>query len=163
MTENARIKEVRVAKKLTMEEFGKRIGVTRATISRLESVKISVSSQMRRAVCREFGVNENWLLTGEGEMFMEPVSQQLDSIYQHHSLTPEDRIMVEEFLALSPETRREILKYVSRVADRLRDQEAERRRQRAEELAMQLELQEEAAENSFASRTGDSGTETKMA
>ena len=163
MTENERIKQVRKSLNLTLDAFGARVGVKKAAMSNIENGSRGVTDQMRRSICREFGVNENWLLTGEGEMFLEPLTQQLESIYQRHSLTPEDKIMVEEFLSLSPETRREILKYVSRVADRLRDQDAERRRQRAEELAWQLEFQEEAEENSSASQTGDSGTETKMA
>lgn len=162
MTENERIKAVRSEIKITMEEFGQRLGVTRATVSRLESGKITVSSQVRRAICREFGVSENWLLTGEGEMFLEPLSRQLDAIYQRHQLTPEDRIMMEEFLMLGPEVRRGILDYIHRVSKRLSQREDQQIDAEAAELAFQLrEEKKEQEGGSSASPDTDSGA--KMA
>ena len=66
-----RIKAVRLAQvpKLSQEAFGARIGVTGATISRLESGDRAVTDQNILSICREFNVNEAWLRTGEGEMF----------------------------------------------------------------------------------------------
>lgn len=71
MTENERIRQVRTSQepKMSMEEFGRRLGVTKTAISLIESGRNSVSDQMRRSVVREFKVNEDWLRTGEGEMF----------------------------------------------------------------------------------------------
>lgn len=69
---NDRIKKVRLYKdiNLSQEAFGKRIGVTGAAISRIESGDRGASDQIILAVCREFNVNETWLRTGEGEMFV---------------------------------------------------------------------------------------------
>lgn len=53
-----------------MEEFGKRLGVTRTAISNIESGNRNVTEQMFKSVCREFKVTEDWLRTGEGEMFV---------------------------------------------------------------------------------------------
>lgn len=162
MTENERIKAVRSEIKIAMEEFGQRLGVTRATVSRLESGKITVSTQVRRAICREFGVSEKWILTGEGEMFLEPLSRQLDAIYQRHQLTPEDRIMMEEFLMLGPEVRRGILDYIHRVSKRLSQREDQQIDAEAAELAFQLrEEKKELEGGSSASPDTDSGA--KMA
>ena len=71
MIENDRIKEVRQAKNLTLEKFGERVGVQKSAISKIEHGENAVSDQIRRAVCREFDVNEHWLRTGEGEMFIQ--------------------------------------------------------------------------------------------
>lgn len=68
---NNRIKEVRKDKNLSQEEFGKRLGVTKAAISRLESGINNPTEQMILSICREFNVNEEWLRTGQGEMFIE--------------------------------------------------------------------------------------------
>lgn len=68
-TENERIKEVRKALGLTQEKFGEKIGMKKNSLSNAESGINSVSNQLRIAVCREYHVNENWLRTGEGEMF----------------------------------------------------------------------------------------------
>ncbi len=69
---NERIKKVRLDKdiNLSQEAFGKRLGVTGAAISRIESGDRSASDQIILAVCREFNVNETWLRTGVGEMFV---------------------------------------------------------------------------------------------
>ena len=66
---NERLKEIRKSNNLTLEEFGKRLGVTSAAISRLEKGNRNITEQMVLAICREFDINENWLRTGEGKMY----------------------------------------------------------------------------------------------
>ncbi len=66
---NNRIKELRKNLSLSQTEFGKKLGVTNATISRIENKKRNITEQMILSICQEFNVNENWLRTGEGEMF----------------------------------------------------------------------------------------------
>lgn len=72
MTENERVKKLRKSLGLTQEKFGERIGVKKNTISQIESGVNGVTDQLRLAVCREFRVSEEWIRTGEGEMFVEP-------------------------------------------------------------------------------------------
>lgn len=66
-----RIKAVRLAQKpkLSQSDFGAKIGVSGAAISRLESGDRAITEQNIKSICREFNVNETWLRTGEGEMF----------------------------------------------------------------------------------------------
>ena len=64
MTENERIREIRKYLNLTLEKFGERVGVTRASMSNVENGNRNVTEQMRKAVCREFNINENWLRNG---------------------------------------------------------------------------------------------------
>ena len=66
---NAQISELRAALKVTQEEMGNRLGVTRAAISRIEKGDRNLTEQMILSICREFNVNEHWLRTGEGDMF----------------------------------------------------------------------------------------------
>ena len=54
-----------------MDKFGERLGVSKAAVSQWESGANQVSDQMVRSICREFNVNEEWLRTGVGEMFLE--------------------------------------------------------------------------------------------
>lgn len=61
-----RIKLIRKRKNLSQEEFGSRIGITRSSVSLLESGRNSPSEQTIMLICKEFGVNEVWLRTGEG-------------------------------------------------------------------------------------------------
>lgn len=64
-----RIRAVRRALDLTQTEFGRRIGMKQNTIALIEGGR-NTSDQTLKAICREFNVSEDWLRTGEGEMFV---------------------------------------------------------------------------------------------
>lgn len=64
-----RIKELRKALGLTQQEFSGRIGVKRNTIAQYESGRNAPIDAVITLICREFNVSEEWLRTGEGEMF----------------------------------------------------------------------------------------------
>ena len=66
---NERIKELRKIKNMTLEAFGAKVGVTRAAVSNIENCRSNPSDQLILSICREFGVSEQWLRTGTGEMF----------------------------------------------------------------------------------------------
>lgn len=70
---NNRIKAVRLSQvpKMSQDAFGERLGITGAAVSRLESGDRNVTEQVLLAICREFGVDEHWLRTGEGQMLVE--------------------------------------------------------------------------------------------
>lgn len=61
---NERLKELRKSLNMTLKEFGKRLGVTDAAISRLEKGERNLTEQMILSICREFEINENWLRNG---------------------------------------------------------------------------------------------------
>lgn len=64
-----RIKQLRQTLDLTQEEFGKRIGLVKSGISRIENGTTGTTEQTLRSMCREFGASYVWLTTGEGSMF----------------------------------------------------------------------------------------------
>lgn len=68
MTENERVKIVRKKQEMTMETFGSILGVTRTAISNIESGNRNVTDQMRKSICREFNISEEWFKTGQGDM-----------------------------------------------------------------------------------------------
>lgn len=67
---NTRIKEVRKAAKLTQTAFGEKIGLTQNYIALIEGGQREPGDRTIRDICREFGVNEMWLRTGNGEMYL---------------------------------------------------------------------------------------------
>ena len=113
-----RIREVREHFGLSMEKFGSRIGIGKSSISLLESGKNNPSVQTITLICREFGVNEQWLRTGEGEMFEQTRASVLDRLSTEYDLSREQRSVIEAFLDLDPQERDVILKYVHNVFDR---------------------------------------------
>lgn len=70
MTQGERVKEVRKFKKMSMEQFGERLGVQKSAISKIEKGDRSLTEQMLKAICREFNINEEWLRTGDGDMLL---------------------------------------------------------------------------------------------
>lgn len=68
---NERLKKLRKTLDLTQQEFADRIGSKRNTIAKYETDTNAPSAAVISLICREFNVNENWLRTGEGDMFLE--------------------------------------------------------------------------------------------
>lgn len=87
MTENERIREIRKSLNMTLEKFGEKVGVTRASMSNVENGNRNVTEQMRKSICREFNVDYIWLTSGAGEMFIDSD----DMLYEKF-----DRIMAGE-------------------------------------------------------------------
>ena len=73
-TINERFRQLREAKGLTQEEFASGAHRTRSEIKNIEYGKTSPKEEVIFSVCSAYGVNENWLRTGEGEM-LKPVSR----------------------------------------------------------------------------------------
>lgn len=91
---NTRIKTLRNTLGLTLEDFGKKVGVTRSAIGRIEKGERGITEQMILAICREFDINETWLRTGEGEMNL--VLSEDDELMKYVGLLLKDK---EDFVA----------------------------------------------------------------
>lgn len=63
-----RIKEIRKRAKLTQAAFGEKLGISQNYVWMMESGDREPGDRTIRDICREFGVSEVWLRTGEGEM-----------------------------------------------------------------------------------------------
>lgn len=74
---NERIKSLRKKIGISQEVFAKKLGLTKNYISLVESGNRNLSEQSVRVLCREFNVNEEWLRTGTGEMFL-PTNRKSD-------------------------------------------------------------------------------------
>lgn len=67
---NERMKELRKAMGKSQEEFGKILGITKSGVSDIESGRRNVTEQ-HIIMLRNENVNEDWLRTGNGEMFIQ--------------------------------------------------------------------------------------------
>lgn len=68
---NERLKKLRKELDMTQQEFADRIGIKRNSLANYETGRNTPIDAIIVSICREFNVNENWLRTGEGEMFIE--------------------------------------------------------------------------------------------
>lgn len=70
-----RIKAVREALKLSQREFGEKLGVSRDVISNIEYNRVAPKELLLRHMCELYHVNQHWLETGDGEMFLDDPSE----------------------------------------------------------------------------------------
>lgn len=74
---NERLKILRKSLKLTQQEFADRIGIKRNSLANYEIGRNTPIDAIVVSICREFNVNEEWLRTGAGDMFL-PVDRNTD-------------------------------------------------------------------------------------
>lgn len=68
---NERIKKIRKEFDLTQTQFGEQIGVKGNTITNYETGLRNPTDAVINNICKTFNVNEGWLRTGEGDMFVQ--------------------------------------------------------------------------------------------
>ena len=65
-----RLKQLRKTLGLTQQAFADKLGVKRNTVGQWECGINPLTDAIILSICREFDVDEEWLRTGEGEMFV---------------------------------------------------------------------------------------------
>ena len=73
---HTRISEIVKHSKLTKTDFAKRIGISQPFLSQLCAGQKVPSDRTIADICREFGCDEVWLRTGEGEPFRQETRQE---------------------------------------------------------------------------------------
>lgn len=121
MTQGERIREVRMSLKLTLEKFGEKVGVTKVAISNIEKGNRNLTEQMAKAICREYNVNYDYLMEGEGEMFSDLPKTVLDELCKQYDLDDLDRILIEQYLKLPSDDRESLKKYIRNVLNSGKD------------------------------------------
>ena len=79
MTIGERIGCLRKELKMSRRVFGEKLGVSESVIVNIEYDRLKRPEQkesLYKLICREFNVDENWLRTGEGEIFKKLNRQQ---------------------------------------------------------------------------------------
>lgn len=100
-----RIRKLRRMLDLTQQAFGERIGIKRNTVANYETGRNEPVDSVVALICREFNVNEEWLRTGEGEMFNPEPSNELDALASKFSLSRAEQVFLEKYLKLKREER----------------------------------------------------------
>ena len=102
-----RLKAFRKELRLNQAEVAKRINCSQAAIASYESGARTPLPAIIKSICREFNVREEWLLTGEGEMFETAVEDLVAQLAKEHDLGPGGtaflRVIVQIFDAVGPD------------------------------------------------------------
>nr|DAO22152.1 MAG TPA: helix-turn-helix domain protein [Caudoviricetes sp.] len=116
-----RIKRIRKMLDLTQQEFADRIGIKRNTIANYESGRNEPVDSVISLICREYGVNEAWLRTGEGEMFTPNPETELDALKERYSLSQAECSLIDVFVNMNEKDRKTVLDFVVHAADSIRE------------------------------------------
>lgn len=73
---HTRINEIVKVSKLTKTDFAKRLGISQPYLSQICAGQKTPSDRTIADICREFGCDEVWLRTGEGEPFRQETRQE---------------------------------------------------------------------------------------
>lgn len=125
MTQGERIKTIRKTLGLTLEKFGEKLGVTKVAISNIEKENRNLTEQMALAICREYNVNYDYLISGDGEMFDNLPETILDELCQQYDLDDYDRFLVELYISLPPELRAAAKNKARELLAKRREKESE--------------------------------------
>lgn len=97
---NERLKKLRKTLDLTQQEFAGRLQIKRNTVATYEAGKSNPSDAAVSLICREFNVNEDWLRTGEGEMFIQMTRDEEIAAFVAKALRTEEDSFKKRFIAM---------------------------------------------------------------
>lgn len=95
-----RLKKLRKTLDLTQQEFADKLKVPRNTIGGYEVGKSNPSDAAVNNICNIFNVNEEWLRTGKGEMFIELTRDEQIEHFVGDALKSEDDSFKKKFIAM---------------------------------------------------------------
>lgn len=98
---NERLKRLRRELNITQQEFADRIGIKRSTMATYESGRNEPIDAVISLICREFDVNEDWLKTGDGEMFEELTDQEKTMKYIAKLVKDKDSVVANAITAVA--------------------------------------------------------------
>lgn len=88
---------------LSMEAFGNRLGVSRDVINNIEHNRLARPDQklsLIKLMCKEFNINEEWLLTGKGEMESSITDDERIASFIGHVLNEKDESFKKRYISM---------------------------------------------------------------
>lgn len=71
-----RVLQIRKENKLTQDDFAKKIKLSKNFVWMLEKGERVPSDRTISDICREFSISEEWLKTGNGDMYIIPIEEE---------------------------------------------------------------------------------------
>ena len=146
---NERLKSIRKSLSMTQKDFGAELGVSRDTYASYESGRVIPNNTFIQLMCSKFNVNEEWLRTGDGEMFIKTKRTTLDELTASYNLNDKEKAIIQAFLDLSPQGRAGVLEYVDKLVGSIAGSAPSRDEQIAQRIADTNKMIENAAKESI--------------
>mgnify|MGYP003376347154 CR=1 FL=1 len=125
MTINKRVKYIRNSLNLTQEEFGKKLTVAQTYLSQIESGARDVTEKILKLICLQYNVNENWLRTGEGDIFNKEKENKISELLEEYDLGIYGRKILEIYLSLDISQKKVINDFLKKFVDEFQSEQQE--------------------------------------
>lgn len=113
---NTRIKSLRRQLKLSQTTFGEKLGVSRDVINNLENGRVEAKDLIIKTICSLFTVNEEWLRTGKGDMFIETKETALSKAADLLNLDETEQKFLSAYLSLEETQRHNFKEFWREIA-----------------------------------------------
>ena len=100
MTISERIARLIDVSGMTKTDFASKLNVTQAYISKITNKGSVPSDRLIEDICEKVNVNETWLRTGEGEMFIELSRDEQIAEFVGRTLSTESESFKKRFIAM---------------------------------------------------------------
>ena len=115
---NERIRELRLAMRMSQEEFGKLLGISKSGVSEIESGRRNVTDQ-HIIMLKNSNVSEEWIRTGRGEMFIELSRDEQISSFVGEILRNEEESFKKRFVSMLAKMDEEDWIALERIIDKM--------------------------------------------
>ena len=119
MTQGERVKEIRKALGLTLDQFGEKIGVKKSALSKIENGLNSLSETLSISICREFNVSPEYLSGASDQMFTEMTKEDEIAAFLGDVLRDKEETFRKRFISALARLNEEDWRIMERILDKL--------------------------------------------
>ena len=112
---NKRLREVRNALNLRQKDFAEKLFLKLSSYANWESGCSPIPQAKIPLICSTFGINEEWLRSGEGEMFAKSTEAVEETARSKRAIA--EQYLLEKFRELSPELQNDVLGFCAFLMD----------------------------------------------
>lgn len=120
-----RLQIIRKDSGLSQEAFAKRLSVTRNVVAKYENGLVEPPELFINHLCMKFGVNENWLKTGDGDIYTAITEDDLMS-EKLGNILASDNDMIKEIITKATELDEDYLKMLNQLIDGMLDKQSKK-------------------------------------
>lgn len=122
---NARIEEVRKREGLTQEQFAEKINLSRNYLWMLENGSRVPSDRTIKDICDKFGIREEWLRNGTGEMMVQDAQSEQVAAFIGDVTRDDDDTFKKRFVAMLADLSPGDWELLERMAEKLTQKKEE--------------------------------------
>lgn len=125
MTIQERIRFIRKeVLKLNQADFAQKIKISRSNLGNIETGSVNLTDRIVYQICQTFDINEEWLRTGNGEMYAENDESIVRELIEKYHMTENQQRIMYAFLAMDDEKRERVATAFFDFIDSMRQQES---------------------------------------